>query len=81
MTASSRMIDTPAADPSVVRVVPTRRRVRLRDVANHVQVIRIMAVRDLKAKYKQSVLGAAWVVIQPAGLLPDQPPSPMPCSP
>ena len=31
--------------------------------------MRILATRDLKARYKQSALGPAWLVLQPLALL------------
>ena len=49
----------------VDRFVPVRRRMRLRDVAGYWPVIRVIALRDVRAKYKQSLLGAAWIVGQP----------------
>jgi lipopolysaccharide transport system permease protein len=50
-------------------VVPARRRVRLRDIFGHGEVIRVLAVRDFKAKYKQSMLGPLWLIFQPLALL------------
>jgi lipopolysaccharide transport system permease protein len=42
---------------------------RLRDIGSYWPLVRVLAVRDLKAKYKQSVLGPVWVVFQPIALL------------
>src|SRR4051794_1951600 len=54
----------------VVRVVrPVKRRIRLADVWRGRQVIRVMASRDFKVKYKQSLLGPLWLVFQPLALL------------
>jgi lipopolysaccharide transport system permease protein len=53
----------------VRRVQPARRRVRLRDILRHGAVVRVIALRDLTVKYKQSLLGPAWLVILPGGLL------------
>ena len=50
-------------------VVPARRRIKLRDIAGHAAVIRVLAGRDFKIKYKQSVLGPLWLVFQPLALL------------
>lgn len=51
------------------RVEHAKRRVRLRDIPRYWAVIRVIAVRDLTVKYKQSILGPAWLVIMPGGLL------------
>jgi ABC-type polysaccharide/polyol phosphate export permease len=57
-------------EPQSVRVVrPVKRRVGLRDVWAGRQVIGILAGRDFKAKYKQSLLGPIWLVFQPLALL------------
>jgi lipopolysaccharide transport system permease protein len=53
----------------VVTRKPARTRVRLRDLPGFAPVIRAIAVRDLKSRYKQSVLGPAWTLLQPLGLL------------
>ncbi len=54
---------------SEVTWVPTTTRVRLRQLPGYSPIIRAIAVRDLKARYKQSVLGPAWTLLQPLGLL------------
>jgi lipopolysaccharide transport system permease protein len=46
-----------------------KRRLRLRDVLSYGPVIRVIASRDLRAKYKQSLLGPLWILIQPLMLL------------
>jgi ABC-type polysaccharide/polyol phosphate export permease len=43
--------------------------VRLDALWSSWSVIRVLAVRDMKVKYKQSVLGAPWLILQPAGVL------------
>lgn len=48
---------------------PVKRRIRLSDVPRYAAVVRVIAVRDLRAKYKQSLLGAFWVVGQPLAFL------------
>jgi len=54
----------------VVRVIrPVKRRVRLRHLPRDGPVIRVLAARDFKVKYKQSVLGPLWLVFQPLALL------------
>ncbi len=58
------------APPASVTVrVPTKARVRIGDLRTYGPVIRALASRDLKARYKQSALGPAWVVFQPLALL------------
>src|SRR3954454_13537402 len=50
-------------------IVPVKRRLRLRDLIREAAVIRVLAARDFKVKYKQSALGPAWLVFQPMALL------------
>lgn len=50
-------------------IEPARSRVRMRDLPAQVPVIRVLAARDFKMKYKQSLLGPVWLVIQPLALL------------
>lgn len=72
---SPRPHESPAALPAergthAVRVVkPVARRLRLRDFVDNRQVIAVMARRDFKVKYKQSLLGPLWLVFQPLALL------------
>ena len=50
-------------------IVPVTRRLKLRDLSRAAPVIRVLAARDFKVKYKQSLLGPLWVVFQPLALL------------
>jgi lipopolysaccharide transport system permease protein len=50
-------------------IVPAKRRLSLRDVAREGAVIRVLAGRDFKVKYKQSLLGPLWLIFQPLALL------------
>jgi lipopolysaccharide transport system permease protein len=52
-----------------VRVEPARTRIRLRQLPAMRPVIGVLAMRDFKAKFKQSALGPTWVVLQPLLLL------------
>lgn len=54
----------------VVRIIkPVKRRLKPLDVWRGSEVIRVMAARDFKVKYKQSLLGPAWLIFQPLALL------------
>jgi lipopolysaccharide transport system permease protein len=48
---------------------PTRRRIKLRHIVEQRQFISVLAARDLKVKFKQSLLGPIWLVFQPLALL------------
>jgi lipopolysaccharide transport system permease protein len=52
-----------------VRIEPVRSRLKLGAIVRSVPVIRVLAMRDLKARYKQSLLGPLWIVFQPLALL------------
>lgn len=52
-----------------ITIQPTRARLRLRDVPRHTLLIRVVSARDLKARYKQSLLGPIWIGFQPLALL------------
>jgi len=56
-------------DPPAQVIRPTNRRVRISDLWRTWSVTREIATRDFKSKYKQSVLGPLWLLIQPAALL------------
>jgi lipopolysaccharide transport system permease protein len=54
----------------VTRVIrPAKRRVKLRHFRRDAAVIRVLAARDFRAKYKQSILGPLWLIVQPVSLL------------
>jgi lipopolysaccharide transport system permease protein len=59
----------PLVWPAKRVVRPAKRRLRLRDIRRDAAVIRVLAARDFRAKYKQSVLGPIWLVVQPVSLL------------
>jgi lipopolysaccharide transport system permease protein len=48
---------------------PANTRLRIGNLHQQWPVVRALASRDLKARYKQSALGPAWLVLQPAALL------------
>ena len=68
-TAAESAQFRPLEEPVERLIVPAKRRLRLRDVLKHGPVIRVLAIRDFKAKYKQSLLGPLWLVFQPLALL------------
>src|SRR5262245_5418012 len=55
--------------PAVRRIVPTKRRIRPVDIFREPSVVRVLAARDFKIKYKQSLLGPIWLLFQPLALL------------
>jgi lipopolysaccharide transport system permease protein len=55
--------------PTVRVIKPVKRRLTLMDVWRGAPVIRVMADRDFKVKYKQSLLGPLWLLFQPLALL------------
>jgi lipopolysaccharide transport system permease protein len=54
---------------SIAVRLPVTTRLRLGDLLSYGPLVRALASRDLKARYKQSALGPAWVVFQPLALL------------
>ncbi|HLF32022.1 MAG TPA: ABC transporter permease [Xanthomonadales bacterium] len=40
-------------------------RLELGEVWRHLQIIKILAIRDIKVRYKQSIAGVGWAVVQP----------------
>jgi len=55
--------------PTVRVIKPVKRRVRMMDLWRGREVIRVIATRDFKVKYKQSLLGPLWLLFQPIALL------------
>jgi lipopolysaccharide transport system permease protein len=49
--------------------VPGVRRARVSDLWRSWEIALVVASRDLKIKYKQSLLGPPWLVLQPLGML------------
>lgn len=52
-----------------ITIQPARSRLRLRDLPRYGVLIRVVSARDLKARYKQSLLGPIWIGFQPLALL------------
>jgi ABC-type polysaccharide/polyol phosphate export permease len=68
-TATIRTFSTPPSYAQHRTFVPTKRRIRLSELWTSYHVARIAALRDTRVKYKQSLLGPIWLVLQPMGLL------------
>jgi lipopolysaccharide transport system permease protein len=68
-TAGQTTAAAPLESPAVRRIVPTKRRLKLVDFYRDAPVIRVLAARDFKVKYKQSLLGPLWLFFQPLALL------------
>lgn len=77
MSRSLRDIATQEATPSQATAVsdeirvlkPTKQRIRISDLWTTSAVARVVGVRDMKIKYKQSALGPIWLFLQPIGML------------
>ncbi|HXT26675.1 MAG TPA: ABC transporter permease [Candidatus Eisenbacteria bacterium] len=57
----------PATAAATVRIEPPRAwlRLRLRETWNYRELLYFFVWRDVKVRYKQTVIGVAWVVLQP----------------
>jgi lipopolysaccharide transport system permease protein len=57
----------PIEQPTVLIIKPTKGWVnlRLKDIWDYRELLYFLVWRDIKVRYKQTVLGAAWAVIQP----------------
>ena len=59
------------AHPPMVRIRPSKgwNRINLREMWEYRELLYFFAWRDLKVRYKQTVIGAAWAVLQPVLLM------------
>jgi lipopolysaccharide transport system permease protein len=74
LSESKRLGEPGSALPSMLRTITIRadRRWRFPDVAelwSYRELFWVLAARDIKVRYKQTLLGAAWAVIQPLGTM------------
>jgi homopolymeric O-antigen transport system permease protein len=69
LSTLGRSLETPLEWPEERLIKPCKRRVRIRDLVGDLAVVRVLAARDLKVKYKQSLLGPLWLFFQPLALL------------
>src|SRR5436309_51528 len=58
----------PMAERPLTVIVPpcAWQLINLRELWQHRELISLLAWRDIKVRYKQTLLGAAWAVLQPA---------------
>lgn len=56
-------------DDLELRIESVRTRIHLDNLATMLPVVRVLAIRDFKAKFKQSALGPLWIFLQPLALL------------
>ena len=66
-THQQEQVDQPTSDAPVIRIEPSRGWVslQLRELWNYRELLFFLTWRDIKVRYKQMVLGAAWAIIQP----------------
>jgi homopolymeric O-antigen transport system permease protein len=58
------------APATAVRVTaPTAKRISVRDVFSTLPVATVLALRDFQSRYKQSLLGPIWLIVQPLTML------------
>ncbi len=65
MSASSPTAPPTPSDVIVVRARPGLRPIDLREIARYRELLWFLALRDVKVRYKQTALGAAWAILQP----------------
>jgi lipopolysaccharide transport system permease protein len=67
VTQSSVAIKLPSGSPTTIRIEPPRGlfELRLREVWAYRELLYFFVWRDVKVRYKQTVIGIAWVVLQP----------------
>ena len=55
----------PGVEPHVIKPAPRRPRLGLREVWRNRELLYFFAWRELKVRYKQTLLGVVWAVLQP----------------
>jgi len=60
-------MSTPSAAPPVTVIAPSRgfASLKLRDLWEYRELLYFLVWRDIKVRYKQTALGAAWAILQP----------------
>ncbi|HET9528828.1 MAG TPA: ABC transporter permease, partial [Blastocatellia bacterium] len=63
----SALNNATAASPNIVRVEPSRGwvAIRVKELWEYRELLYFLVWRDVKVRYKQTALGAAWAIIQP----------------
>jgi lipopolysaccharide transport system permease protein len=63
----SSVIKAPTSETPTIRIQPSRgwASLRLKDVWAYRELLYFLVWRDVKVRYKQTVLGAAWAILQP----------------
>jgi lipopolysaccharide transport system permease protein len=66
-TGVSAELSAPTTTPATVRIEPPRSllELRLRELWMYRELLYFFVWRDIKVRYKQTVIGVAWVVLQP----------------
>src|SRR6266511_2259097 len=66
-TFDQRQLSLATAEPPVVRIQPSRGWIalQLRELWFYRELLYFLIWRDVKVRYKQTLLGAAWAIIQP----------------
>src|SRR5919205_1587612 len=64
---TAQLLNRDAAAAAVIRVQPSRGWVslQLRELWQYHELLYFLIWRDIKVRYKQTALGAAWAIIQP----------------
>src|ERR1700737_3429434 len=62
---SSPLPESPAAAPLIIRPSRGWISLKLREVWEYRELLYFLIWRDVKVRYKQTVLGAAWAILQP----------------
>ena len=62
-------VRAPALEPRVIRPASRRPTLGLRELWRHRELLYFFAWRELKVRYKQASLGAAWAILQPLGYM------------
>jgi homopolymeric O-antigen transport system permease protein len=66
-SAAENTVSSEPAEVGVLRIEPSRGRVslKLRELWQYRELLYFLIWRDVKVRYKQTVLGVAWAIIQP----------------
>lgn len=67
--ARSDDLGAEGAPPPARHIRPVKHRLAMREITANGELMRVLVARDLKVKYKQSVLGPIWLIFQPIALL------------